>query len=68
MSEPLLSVRDLHVVFQIATWAIEALHGVDFDIRPGSTMALVGESGSDKSVTAKAVMRILPSNARITSG
>ena len=68
MSEPLLSVRDLRVVFRMATGEIEALHGVDFDIEPGSTVALVGESGSGKSVTAQAVMGILPANARITSG
>ena len=68
MSEPLLSVRDLRVVFQMATGEIEALHGVDFDIQPGSTVALVGESGSGKSVTAQAVMGILPANARITTG
>jgi hypothetical protein len=65
---PLLSVRDLRVVFQMATGEIEALHGVNFDIDPGSTVALVGESGSGKSVTAQAVMGILPSSARITSG
>ena len=68
MSESLLSVRDLRVVFRMATGEIEALHGVDFDIEPGSTVALVGESGSGKSVTAQAIMGILPANARITSG
>ena len=52
MSEPLLSVRDLRVVFQMATGEIEVLPGVDFDIQPGSTVALVRESGSGKSVTA----------------
>ena len=67
MSEPLLSVRDLRVVFQMATGEIEALHGVDFDIQPGSTVALVGASGSGKSVTAQAVMGILSTNARNTS-
>ena len=65
---PLLSVRDLRVVFQMPTGEIEALHGVDFDIGPASTVALVGESGSGKSVTAQAIMGILPSSARITSG
>ena len=67
MSKPLLSVRDLRVVFQMATGEIEALHGVDFDIQPGSTVALVGESGSGKSVTAQAVIDILPANVGITS-
>ena len=67
MNEPLLSVRDLRLVFKMATGEIEALLGVDFDIQPGSTVALVGESGSGKSVTAQAVMGILPATARITS-
>ena len=67
MNEPLLSVRDLRVVLKMAAGDIEALHGVDFDIQPGSTVAMVGESGSGKSVTAQAVMGILPANARITS-
>ena len=67
MKEPLLSVRDLRVVFKMAAGEIEALHGVDFDIQPGSTVALIGASGSGKSVTAQAVMGILPANARITS-
>ena len=67
MKEPPLSVRDLAVVFKMAAGEIEALHGVDFDIQPGSTVALVGASGSGKSVTAQAVMGILPANARITS-
>jgi len=61
-------VRDLRVVFRMAIGEIEALQGVDFDIEPGSTVALVGESGSGKSVTAQAVEGILPTNARITSG
>ena len=67
MNEPHLRVRDLRVVFKIATGEIEALHGVDFDIQPGNTVALVGESGSGKEVTAQAVMDILLANARITS-
>jgi len=42
---PLLSVRDLRVVFQMATGQIEALHGVDFDIAPASTVALGNRTG-----------------------
>ena len=68
MSSPLLSVRDLRVVFKMATGEVEALRGVNFDVHEGRAVALVGESGSGKSVTAQAIMGILPSSARISSG
>ena len=68
MSSPLLSVRDLRVVFKMATGEVEALRGVNFDVHEGRAVALVGESGSGKSVTAQAIMGILPSSARIKIG
>jgi peptide/nickel transport system ATP-binding protein len=68
MNEPIISVRNLRVSFEMATGEIEVLKGVDFDIEKASTIALVGESGSGKSVTAQAIMGILPATARITSG
>ena len=64
----LLRVRNLHVSITLPRSEVEAVRGVDFRIRPGSTVALVGESGSGKSITAHAIMGLLPQNARIVAG
>jgi len=57
---PLLSVRNLAVVFRHGETETMAVEGASFDIDRGETVALVGESGSGKSVTALSVMRLLP--------
>jgi len=57
---PLLEVRDLRVRFGRGADAVDALRGIDFDIRAGETVALVGESGSGKSVTGLSVVQLLP--------
>jgi ABC-type dipeptide/oligopeptide/nickel transport system ATPase component len=64
MSHPLLSVKDLHLSFKESF----ALRGVDFQVYPGETVGLIGESGSGKSLTAFATMRLLPPSAQIQKG
>ena len=60
--EPLLSVRDLSISFGLrGRRQVQAADEVSFDIWPGQHVGLVGESGSGKSVTALAVMGLLPS-------
>ncbi len=65
---PLLSVRDLVVHFTTSRGHVRALAGVSFDLQPGETLGLVGESGCGKTVTAMAVLRLLPSHVTSVSG
>ncbi|MFE9032099.1 ABC transporter ATP-binding protein [Streptomyces iakyrus] len=62
-SEPLLSVRELRIAFD----GVEAVRGVSFDVRPREVLAVVGESGAGKSLTARALLGMLPRSAT-TSG
>ncbi|MFE4515339.1 ABC transporter ATP-binding protein [Kitasatospora sp. NPDC056783] len=56
---PLLDVRDLHVEFVTRDGVARAVNGVDYSVSAGETLAVLGESGSGKSVTAQAIMGIL---------
>jgi oligopeptide/dipeptide ABC transporter ATP-binding protein len=59
--ESLLSVRDLRVGFDGDAGVAVAVDGVSFDVRRGETLAVVGESGCGKTVTALSILRLLPS-------
>jgi len=61
MSEPLLRVQDLHVEFRTRRGQALVLNGVDFELRAGETLCVVGESGCGKSMTALALLRLIPS-------
>ncbi|RKE20959.1 ABC transporter ATP-binding protein [Streptomyces sp. TLI_171] len=56
---PLLDVRDLHVEFKTREGVARAVNGVSYSVAAGETLAVLGESGSGKSVTAQAIMGIL---------
>src|SRR5688500_1339759 len=65
----LLEVRNLHTTFQTSGGVVRAVDDVSWDIREGETVALVGESGCGKSVSALSVMRLVSEPAgRIESG
>ncbi|MFJ2777632.1 ABC transporter ATP-binding protein [Kitasatospora sp. NPDC087315] len=56
---PLLEVRDLHVEFHTRDGVAKAVNGVNYSVAAGETLAVLGESGSGKSVTAQTIMGIL---------
>ncbi len=67
-SDPILSVRGLETHFYTDEGIVRAVDGVDFDLQPGSTMGIVGESGCGKSITAKSILQIVEAPGRINEG
>jgi len=68
MTAPLVSVEGLRVLFKSADRTVHAVNGVDFALQPGEVLGLLGESGSGKSVTLKALLRLLPASRTTLSG
>jgi peptide/nickel transport system ATP-binding protein len=65
---PLLEVKGLTTQFHLSGGVLRAVEGVDLTLEPGETLALVGESGCGKSITAASIMRLVPPPGRIVSG
>lgn len=65
---PLLDVHNLTTYFFTAGGLVKAVRGVDFAIGEGETLALVGESGCGKSMTALSLLRLVPAPGRIVDG
>ena len=66
--QPLLSIRDLKVEFPLDEGTVKAVDGVSLDVYAGQVFGIVGESGCGKSVTMKAILRIIEPPGRISQG
>lgn len=66
-SEKILDVKNLNISFKTYAGISQAVRGIDFHLKKGETLAIVGESGCGKTVTAKAIMGLLPTQQAIVS-
>jgi oligopeptide transport system ATP-binding protein len=65
---PLLVVDDLHVEFRTRNSVVNAVNGISYTVSDGETLAILGESGSGKSVSAQAIMGILDTPPAVITG
>jgi peptide/nickel transport system ATP-binding protein len=64
----MVSVQDLTVRFRTARGEVQAVSGLSFEVQPGEVLGLIGESGCGKSVTMRALMRLLPGHSTTIGG
>ncbi|MEM7030360.1 MAG: ABC transporter ATP-binding protein [Chloroflexota bacterium] len=67
-NQTLVEIKDLRTYFYLDEGTVRAVDGVSFDIKRGQVLGVVGESGCGKSITARSLLRIVPSPGRITDG
>lgn len=68
MTSPLLEVKDLHTHFFTESGVVRAVDGVSFDLLPGTTLGVLGESGCGKSVTGFSILHLIAPPGRIVRG
>lgn len=68
MAENILEVKNLNLGFNIEDKFFQALYNISFSLEKGKTLALVGESGCGKTMSAMSVLNLIPKTAKITSG
>jgi len=64
--DPLVTVKDLHVDFDVRDGIVHAVDGASFKIYRGQTLGIIGESGCGKSITAKAIMNMIPKQGKVS--
>ena len=67
-NEPLVEVKDLRVEFDVRAGVVKAVDGLNMTINRGKTLGVIGESGCGKSVTARAILNMIPKPGKITQG
>jgi peptide/nickel transport system ATP-binding protein len=67
-ARPLVEIKDLTVKFVSRDATVQAVNGVSFEMMPGEVLCIIGESGSGKSVTMRALMQLLPKRRAVLSG
>ena len=68
MTDPLLSIKNLTVIFKTRLGEVPVIDDVSFSIAPGEILGIVGESGCGKTMTSLAIMRLMPEQGKVTSG
>lgn len=63
MSEALLNIRDLEVIYKTGKEIVHAVNGISFSVRKGETLGIVGETGAGKTTVSLAIMRLLLTDA-----
>lgn len=66
--EPLIEVKDLRVEFDVRAGIVKAVDGLNLTIYRGKTLGVIGESGCGKSMTARAILNMIPKPGKITQG
>jgi peptide/nickel transport system ATP-binding protein len=64
--DPLVTVKDLHVDFDVRDGIVHAVDGASFKIYRGQTLGIIGESGCGKSITAKAILNMIPKQGKVS--